>query len=195
MEIENLIVKEHKSESYAPRTYHNANTGDVTLALAVDLTTRGELLTKKAAGEKYIGFQLKEDTTTIEIARALYKKMRDSQAKTLNIAGNGIYTLAEHGCDQAFINQFTYEIIAQVHHFYPIEKIVTGGQTGVDIAGAVAGYALGIPTEVTLPNTFKQRFEDGKDVPGSQDFVEKQITEGAALLIPYTPVVKKSPKP
>lgn len=200
MNPELLFVKEFKSPkdklpSYPPRTYYNAKSSDVTLALAVDLNTKGEQLTHRAAGDKYIGFQLLKDTLTIDIARSLYRKLKESNAKTLNIAGNGIYTLIKHDCDQAFINQFTYEIISQVNHFYPLERIYTGGQTGVDIAGAVAGYALGIPTEVTLPEGYLQRFGDNKDVKGSKEIVEKQIIEGALALEPYQLVIKKHTKP
>ena len=53
-----VVVQEHKSAKYTPRTYFNASSGDVTLAMAVDLNTAGEILTHKAAGEKYIGFLL-----------------------------------------------------------------------------------------------------------------------------------------
>lgn len=193
MNTDNLYVKEHSSEKYPPRTYYNAKSGDVTLALAVDLTTAGEKLTKNAAGDKYIGFALTPDTTTLDIARQLYKKLKDSNAKTLNVAGNGIYTLKKHGCNQEFINQFVYEIIAQVHKFHPLERIFTGGQTGVDIAGAVAGYALGIPTEVTLPNGYRQRFEH-TDIIQKQDVIIEQITSGALSLTPYEPISKSKPK-
>lgn len=38
---------------------------------------------------------------------------------------------------------------------------------------------MGIPTEVTLPNGFIQRFEDNKDVNGSREKVFQQIESGA----------------
>ena len=41
-----LILKEHKSSSYAPRTYYNAAQG-VTLAVAVDHNTAGRGVHKK----------------------------------------------------------------------------------------------------------------------------------------------------
>jgi hypothetical protein len=195
MNLELLTVNEHSSAKYPPRTAYNAKTAGTTLALAVDLTTAGEKLTKKLAEERYIGFELKDDSNSIDIARALYRKMKTDNSNTLNIAGNGIYTLSEHGCSQQFINQFIYEIVAQVHHFLPIAKIYTGGQTGADIAGAVAGFALGIPTEVTLPNGFKQRFEDNVDVDGTREKVIAQIEEGAKALPVFQVVTKKNHKP
>lgn len=173
--MSNLNVKEHTSPKYPPRTYYNATSSDVTLALAVDLTTAGEKLTHKAAGEKYIGFQLNDELSILDVARPLYRKLKNVNAESLNIAGNGIYTLSKFNCDQEFINQFVYWIIKQVHEHHPLKKIYTGGQTGVDIAGAVAGCALGIETEVTLPNGYIQRFEDGKDITQTKEQVEEQI--------------------
>lgn len=177
-----LLIKEHSSDKYPPRTYYNATSSDVTLALAVDLTTAGERLTHKAAGEKYIGFQLVDDLSVLDVSRALYKKLNQVNAKSLNIAGNGIYTLSKYNCDQEFINQFVYWILKQVHEHYPLKKIYTGGQTGVDIAGAVAGHALGIETEVTLPKGYIQRFENNKDVVQTKEMVTKQIIDWVAKL-------------
>jgi hypothetical protein len=171
----NLTLVAHKSESYVPRTWHNASSGDVTLALAVDLTTAGEKLTKKAAGEKYIGFQLNDETQTLDVSRQLYKKMKSLNAKSLNVAGNGIYTLCEYGCSQDFINLFVYEVISKVHEHHKIEKIFTGGQSGVDMAGAITGIKLGIPVEITFPAGFKQRFEDRKDIIQTQEDIINQI--------------------
>lgn len=179
MNPEILIINQHKSVKYPPRTYYNATSAGVTLALALNLETAGELLTKKAAENRYIGFKLTDDIDDIMIARQLYKKMKQDNVNTLNVAGNGIYTLSEHGCSQDFINYFTYKIISKVHQHWPIEKIYTGGQTGVDISGAVTGYLLGIPTEVTLPLGYLQRFEDKKDVTGTREKVFEQIHNGA----------------
>lgn len=183
MNPELLIINEHKSEKYPPRTYYNATSAEVTLALALNLETAGEKLTKKAAGERYIGFKLTPEIDDIVIARQLYSKMKKDNAHTLNVAGNGIYTLSEQGCSQEFINYFTYKIISIVHKHWPIEKIYTGGQSGVDISGAVTGYLLGIPTEVTLPNGYLQRFEDGHDVKGTREKVFNQINNGALKLM------------
>lgn len=196
MKIELLTIREHEKPTYPPRTRYNAHSSDVTLALAVDLTTKGEILTHKMAGdEKYIGIELVEGLETINIARKLYKKLNDNKAQSLNIAGNGAYTLIKAGCTQDFINQYVYEIITQVHHFYPLSKIYTGGQTGVDIAGAVAGYMLEIPTEVTLPQGYKQRLVDGTNIDNTYEGVLEQIQKGALALKPFEVVIKKNVKP
>jgi len=179
-----VVVREDKSEKYPPRTYFNAKSGDVTLALAVDLTTAGEKLTHKAAGEKYIGFQITKDTDPIEIARALYKFMKKRNAKTLNIAGNGIYTFAKHGWTQDEVNNFVCNVVGKVHQFWPIEKIFTGGQTGTDLAGAVIAEHLKIEALITLPKGYLQRFENNVDVVQNQEDIYNQINH-------WTPILEK----
>ncbi len=182
--MENFILQEHKSDKYGPRTYHNANSADLTVAFAVDLHTAGEVLTHKAAGDRYIGFQLTDETTSLELARQLYRKMKSMNAKSLNIAGNGIYTLSKHNCSQQFINEFVYDVLSRVHEHLPIEKIVSGGQTGVDIAGAVAAKKLNIPAVITFPKGFMQRFEDKRDIFQTKEAVEEQINYWVNALVP-----------
>ena len=178
-----IDINQHNSEKYTPRTYYNAKSADLTVALAVDLNTAGERCTHKAAGVKYIGIKLTDETDDIQVARQLYKKLKELNVKKLNIAGNGIYTLSKNGCNQDFINFFVYKVISKVHEHWPLEKIYTGGQTGVDMAGAVAGYLLEIPTEVTLPFGYVQRFEDKLDVPQTHEKVFNQVHEGALIVI------------
>jgi hypothetical protein len=189
-----LIIKEDKSQEYPPRTYYNAKSSDTTLAIATDLTTKGELLTKKAAGAKYIGFEINNSFDTLKVARELYLKMKNDNSHKLNIAGNGIYTLIKSKINQEEINNIVYRIVAQVHAYWPIEKIYTGGQTGVDLAGAVAAYALHIEAEITLPKGYRQRFENNIDVYTSQENVLQQIINGASKLEPYTIYTKNSKK-
>ena len=175
-------IREHSSPKYTPRTYFNAKTADVTLAIAVDLSTAGEKCTHKAAGDKYIGFQIDKDTDYLEVARGLYKFMKARQAKTLNVAGNGIYTLAKYGINQEWINRFVCNVIAKVDEFNPIETIYSGGQTGVDMAGAVAANIVGIDATITLPKGYIQRFEDKVDVCQSYEDVERQLKTMTANL-------------
>jgi len=153
---------EHKSKSYAPRTYHNASVGDLTLAIAVDYNTAGEKLTKKASEGKYLPIWYHTDS--LLASREIYKWCKKLNVKTLNIAGNGVYTFQEQNIDQKDINYKLYEMISLVHKYYPIEKIVSGGQTGMDLAGGVVAEVLGIPCTMTYPKGFKIRGFDGIDV-------------------------------
>lgn len=170
-----IIVQEHSSAKYVPRTYFNAKSGDATVAFAVNMNTAGEKLTRKAAGDKYIGFILNEETSTLEVATKLYEFMKQKNAKTLNIAGNGIFSLSKHGLDQEYINKFVCDVIGIVHKQWKIEKIFTGGQTGADLAGAIVSKYLKIDALITLPKGYIQRFEDKVDKIQTKEDIEAQI--------------------
>jgi len=168
-----LLVKEHSSPKYTPRTYYNAKSAEITLAFAMDFTTAGERLTKKASYPNYLDLPL--DEPWIDNAKKVWRVLHKNNYSVVNVAGNGIYTLSKHGMRQSDIDTYVLNVIKQVHEYHPITKIYTGGQTGVDLAGAKAGYHLGIDTEVTLPKGYIMRFEDGKDVSCSKEFVEGLI--------------------
>lgn len=178
-----LTVLEHKSTYYSTRTWENATKGDVTIALAVDYSTAGEKLTHKAAGDKYLKLNIDTENDK-ELGRMLYRRLTQlsKELPTINVAGNGIYTLDKHGLNQLYINDLVHYIISLVHTHYPIGKIVSGGQTGVDIAGAIAGYKLGIDVEVLLPKGFIQRGIDKVDRQHTREEIEQQIIEGARML-------------
>lgn len=178
-----MIIQEHTSAKYTPRTYFNAKSADLTIAMAANLNTAGEISTKKAAGDNYIGFEIYKEIDYLTIARPLYKRMKQNMIKSLNIAGNGIYTLTQFNIQQEDINALVFKVIKQVHQFYPIEKIYTGGQTGVDLAGAIAANSLGISAIITLPKGYIQRFEDKVDRVQSKEIIEQQIEHYTKLLL------------
>lgn len=180
-----LIVQEHKSSSYAPRTYHNASVADLTIAIASDLNTAGERLTKKAAGSKYLAIHL-NDVGAVDAGRQIWKylhAMYGTASSVINVAGNGIYTLDKYGFTQDQINQYLYDALLPVSRHLHITQIVSGGQTGVDLAGGVAGVALGIPVVLTLPKGFRQRHEDGVDVDHTMEEVIMQVRSGVDRLV------------
>lgn len=177
----NLICNEHKSASYAPRTYHNASQG-VTLAIAVDFTTAGEKLTHKAANGKIVQIDWFNTWDKLYPARALYSVLKKHDCHVVNVAGNGIYTLQKHGVTQAQANQYVYNILKLVNEHWPITQVVSGGQTGMDIAGLVDGVALGIESIGTWPKGYKMRFEDGKDVDKTEEWVHNYIITQVAEL-------------
>jgi hypothetical protein len=169
-----LSIVEHASASYGPRTYHNAHVADLTAAFAVDYTTAGERLTHKAAGaNRYVALSLHD--LWINNARTLYSVLQSTREPVLNIAGNGIYTLDKNQFYQQTCNEYVYQVIRKVHEHHPIAKIVSGGQTGVDLAGGVVGYKLGIDVVMTLPKGFRQRHEDGVDVNHTEEDIRQQV--------------------
>lgn len=153
----------HKSSSYAPRTYHNASQG-VTLAIAADHNTAGERLTQKAANGKiaFIDATVFKDQW-LDCARQLYVQLKKNDCRVVNVAGNGIYTLAKYGITQVMMNDMVRQILFQVDQHWKLDKVVSGGQTGADLAGLVAAAKIGIPCTGMWPAGFKMRFEDGVD--------------------------------
>jgi len=150
-----MKVIEHKSPDYPPRTKANAKSADLTVAFAEDFTSRGEQLTKELAGEKYLGIHLQ--TAPIEAARTLFADCRKRGVKTLNVAGNGIYTLKDYGWTQDKLNVWMLEVLRLVHKHHPLDLVISGGQTGVDFAGGIAAEMLGLNPIMTFPKGFKQR--------------------------------------
>lgn len=173
-------IREHKSASYAPRTYHNAASSDLTVAFATDFSTAGEKLTKKAAAGKYVSIDL--SMNHIEAARELYKACRKFDVKVLNIAGNGIYTLSKSGWTQQNLNHYLYDVVSLIHQHWPLKAIISGGQTGVDMAGGVVAKFLNVPCTMTYPKGFKLRFEDGQDVEWSKDKIADLVGNYMSLL-------------
>ena len=171
-----LTLVAHRSASYAPRTRHNAATADLTLAFAVDFTTAGERLTRTAAAPRYEGLPLAIHDDPVMTARAVYRVVAlQRRARVLNIAGNGLHTLACHGITQEALNRWLYGVLAPVHMHHPFEALVSGGQTGVDTAGLVVALALGIPAVGTLPKGFLRRSADGVDIECSEAALRAEL--------------------
>lgn len=168
-----IEVTQNQSPHYSPRTYANAKTADWTVALAADLSTAGEICTAKAAGNRLNGYEITLETDPVDLARMVYGFLKANKVKTLNIAGNGIYTLVEHGMKQDWANLFLYRFLKPLHQHLKLEKIISGGQTGIDTAGVVAAEVLGIPAMVHMPNGYVQRHEDKVDRPQTKEEAEK----------------------
>lgn len=162
----------HKSSSYAPRTYHNAAQG-VTLAIAADFNTAGERLTTKAANGMIVHLDAKDFANQwLPAARKLYKMLHDNDLRVVNVAGNGIYTLSKYGITQITMNDMVRQVLHKVDTHWPLERVVSGGQTGADLAGLVAAAKIGIPCTGLWPAGFKMRYCDGVDVNHTFDEVK-----------------------
>jgi hypothetical protein len=77
---------------------------------------------------------------------------------------------------QASLNQWVYLVISKVHEFWPITNLISGGQTGADWAGGIAGEALGMNVTMTFPKGYMQRDEHHNDFTQSKEYVEKKIS-------------------
>lgn len=179
--IDKLTLTESSSADYGPRTRWNAAQAQVTCACAVDFTTGGEKLTSSAAGRgKYVALPL--GLAPEEAGRRLGAFLIEKDASVLNVAGNGIYTLAAHGWTQEKVNEWMFIMLSTAHEIAPLYSLRSGGQTGADHAGLVAGVALGIKSEGHYPKGFKRRFADGVDVPCDEGTLRAEIEAEAKVL-------------
>ena len=175
-----LELVQHSSSSYAPRTGENARGADVTVAFAVDFNTAGERLTHKVAGVKYVGVPYGSDVQ--EAAAKLTTFMRRMNARTLNVAGNGVYTLMRHKVTQEAANRWVLDVLTRVHADIEFLAIRSGGQTGIDTAGLVAGICLGVPSTGLYPKGFLQRLADQRDVTRTAEDLKTELMAMAAAL-------------
>lgn len=175
-----INIREHSSSSYAPRTWHNAAQG-VTLAIAVDFSTAGEKLTTKAAQKNGIVHldAWEFSNSWIPAARQLYKKLKEKDLHVINVAGNGIYTYAKKGFTQEGVNSMVRLVLKQVSEHWRVDHIVSGGQTGADLAGLVAAAQLDIECTGMWPKGYKMRFEDGIDRNHTQEQIMEIINQYA----------------
>lgn len=155
-----LEIWAHEDAGYRKRTTANAEC-DVTMAVAADYSTGGERLTKQMAGARYIALPLYLDAP--EAGARLAQFMKERGAKSLNVAGNGIYTMNEKGWTQGAVDQWIFDCLRIAHGIQPIWRIQSGGQTGADMSGAFAARALDIPAKILFPKGFKQRGIDQND--------------------------------
>lgn len=171
---------EHSSSNYNPRTGENARKADVTVAFAVDYTTAGERLTHNVAGKKYVAVPYGADIEAS--ASKLVSFMRSVNGRTLNVAGNGIYTLSKHRVSQDAANRWVLAVLERVHAQVGLLAIRSGGQTGIDTAGLVAGLVLGVPVTGLYPKGFRQRLANQTDVERTADELLSELESMAAAL-------------
>lgn len=175
-----IELKAHADSGYAARTGENARGAGLTVAFAEDFTTAGERLTRKMAGARFVAIPLRQHKD--KAAQALLRAMHEHGATSLNVAGNGIYTLTEYGWTQAGVNQKVHAVLEQVHQVLPLTFIRSGGQTGVDTAGLVAGLVLNVPVLGLYPQGFRRRLANGTDVPGTEASLTQELQAQAQEL-------------
>lgn len=180
-----IQFEEDQTAGYAARTRKNAS-ADATIAIAVDFTSAGEKLTKASVKNQkklYHPIDMARLSTVLEISKAAQETVDklislDKKDISLNIAGNGIYTMKNVNISQKDIDNkvllLLNAILAKLQGTgIKIVSIRTGGQTGVDEAGAKAGFKLGIPTLILAPKKWKFRDITGKDISNEKLFKQR----------------------
>ena len=170
-----ITFEEDQSYGYKTRTDRNAS-ADITLAFAMDFTTGGEILTKNSVlgqNKIYIPIDINEmsNQTVHE-----FVKLNLCNVKTLNIAGNGLYTM-KNKYTQLEIDTLMLDFLKTVlPSDNQIELIRSGGQSGFDEAGIKAAIKLGIKALVLAPKGWMFRNIDGVDIRDENLFKNRFIT-------------------
>jgi hypothetical protein len=173
---------------YQVRTIVNIKQSDATLIIAINTSTPGEKLTISGCQKNEKPCMIIEIKTTKQNQLALKdeekpdikKWIMDKSIKTLNIAGNCLDKFP-NWCTQEMIDTFVLDLLTPNIMTNEVEnkvlagksildKIQTGGQTGIDEAGAKAGAKLGIPTLVNAPGNWIFRDRTGKDIRSQPRF-------------------------
>lgn len=178
-----ITFREHRDPSYVGRTKENAS-ADATIAIAANFNSAGEKLTKKLVEEQkkvYIPIDIsKELDLSEDLIKNIVKKLNCStkgnlidNSIILNIAGNGIYALKNRYTQElldSYLRILLLSILASKELKVKIKLIRTGGQTGLDEAGAKAGVFHEIPTLVVCPYGWKYRNLLGEDIADETQF-------------------------
>jgi hypothetical protein len=166
--------EEEQSHGYKIRTIKNAS-ADATIAFAVDFSTGGEVLTKTSVieqGNKYIPIDVHDINSILQLEAAIHA-LNDCKAKTLNIAGNGLYTMKGRFTQQE-VDKMTYGVLNHIlcspKLLTKIELIRSGGQSGFDEAGIKAAIKLNIPALILAPKGWLYRDVDGTDIRDEATF-------------------------
>ena len=177
---------------YRSRTISNVLSANVTIAFAVDFSTSGEKLTHTTA-VKYNKpiLRLKvptnindanrieylTDNELVELLNFCKSNIIDDKI-SINIAGNAIQRFVKYKISQQMLNNWMTSVIKYLKESLPDTVAITirsGGQTGSDIAGIIAGLRNNIPCTAHFPHGYLTRNEKGIDMTSNYDFIYKYI--------------------
>ena len=177
--------------SYAHRTRANAQWADLTVAIAVDLNTSGEQLTRDRAGDRYLGLtipnglRIGEDRLVktaiahgIKTADWINENVINPDGVKINIAGNGMRTLAKNGISQETVDYFMGIFVKALYdklddYDFPIMEVRSGGQTGIDEAGIKAAHKMNLKCSILAPKDFRMTPAQGEDIFDKELFIAR----------------------
>ena len=180
-------IMEDSARNYGHRTWANAAWSDITLALATDFSSPGEITTRRAAGDKYLRYQLTRNLKKLLIyhrdgereARMIARMIRNHSCYKedgirLNIAGNGLVTLLMSGIDTKTVATFLFMVFSACkEEGVKILEVRSGGQSGVDEAGIVAAQRSNLKCSILAPKGFRWRDKKGNEKEGNSAFAKR----------------------
>ena len=188
----NITLIEHNEggkwgESYRARTIKNAESADVTIAFAYDYKSPGEVLTRKHASKKsyvtgpmeVIDFKssesIRQNATKIadKVLAEIDRKKLDKDNLKINIAGNTIAKFID-GVSQEDLQGLIENVFKTLKEKgITISEVISGGQSGADIAGSFAADNLGIKSTIRVPRNFLITTPEGKTKVGRANYLEE----------------------
>lgn len=144
----------------------NINEADAVFGLGTSFTTTDEKLVEQRAGKdnKWYGVKIgskknapKNFTPSQDSIDQMVRNLSQMKGGVVNIIGNDIAQLAKEGYTQADVDKYIYNILKEVVKQYPINQIISNGQTGIAEASIKAAKKLGIPVKIRAFNGYKLR--------------------------------------
>jgi predicted NAD-dependent protein-ADP-ribosyltransferase YbiA (DUF1768 family) len=171
---------------YPERTKYNAQTSDITFDFSK--TSAGSGATKNYAGNKWNWVGVNNNGLMTGNKNKLANVIAENllNGKTVNIAGHGNYKSPRKGLTtsvlQSVIDNELIEVMQLVNEKIGDKtvtgKIISGGQSGFDLAGVKAANMFGIPTEVNYSGKGLYRDATGTDIDDYQKFTQRFDTFG-----------------
>ena len=125
---------------YRERTLRNIIESDMTIIFAADDTTAGEKLTLAGCrkyNKPFLKFAL--PLMDIKLVKEVINKNVPDQVNSINIAGNGLYTLQKYGYTQFSVEVEVIPILLYLFLKTKVRTVRSGGQSGIDEVGIKAG--------------------------------------------------------
>ncbi len=178
-----LTLSASSVAGYSERTRVNAQESHLTVYFydARYHQTSGMRLTQKYSRAFVplcvnVGQQKQQAQEILRAIKAL-SSVQNRSSFVLNIAGNGISRF-DKKMTQCELNAYVYECLREVEkELQEPWEIRSGGQTGADWAGLVAGCALGKPVLGYFPKGFLQRDEKLKDIEQNVNDLKVRLEE------------------
>ena len=152
-----LEVDLAESAGYPARTVRNASESDVTISVARDRDTRGEVLTRNAvarAKKRIVEVPHSSETFDADVESIVQALNEVSESVggrpiVINTAGNALNSLqtTQDAADD-YALRILDSILDSPNRRFEVERIRSGGQTGYDIAFIKAALARDIPAKI-----------------------------------------------
>lgn len=176
-----LTLSETTSSNYAPRTIENATSADLTLYFHArgQESSSGRTLTESHSN-RFLPIVVFHEPPEAAANRIL-EILQPYPFPTINIAGNRQHKFGTK-CTQSDVTKYILEVLTHVTTSKKIYEFRTGGQTGADWGGLIAGVVLDIPTVTLFPAGFRQQYMNRKNIDHTRDEILAKIKESIDLL-------------